>query len=46
MFEIDIHWGGFVDPHSGIASYKVAVGTKPYFSDVIKWKHTGHDTGM
>ena len=40
-----MHWGGFIDPHSGVVSYKIAIGTKPFLTDVIKWKHLGLKTG-
>ena len=46
MIEMNIHWGGFIDPHSGIVSYKVAVGTQPYLSDIIKWTNAGKRTCM
>ncbi|KAK6173123.1 hypothetical protein SNE40_016641 [Patella caerulea] len=37
---INIGWLGFADLHTGISEYRVAVGTKPFFTDlnkVINW---------
>ena len=39
--DLTINWGGFIDPHSGVVMYKVALGTKPYIPDIVRWKDIG-----
>jgi hypothetical protein len=39
--EICANWKGFVDPHSGISSYKVSIGTIPGTGDVMKLTEVG-----
>ena len=36
---VSIHWGGFLDPHSGVISYRLALGTQPHGADVMHWRH-------
>ena len=39
-------WGGFVDPHSPIIFYRVAVGTTPGEQDIWSWQDVGMARGM
>ncbi|XP_046356064.2 uncharacterized protein LOC124134978 [Haliotis rufescens] len=40
------HWSGFDDPHSGLSSFHVSLGTQPYLDDVETDTHTGLGTEM
>ncbi|XP_046569942.1 uncharacterized protein LOC124278267 [Haliotis rubra] len=40
------HWSGFDDPHSGLSSFRVSLGTQPYLDDVVTETHTGLGTEM
>ena len=42
---ITFNWGNFVDPHSGVVLYRVAVGTELASHDVIHWRNVGLKTG-
>ncbi|XP_071093296.1 uncharacterized protein [Haliotis cracherodii] len=35
------YWSGFDDPHSGLMSFHVSVGTQPYLDDVQTTTHAG-----
>ena len=34
MFQICTTWSGFYDPHSGIASYAMGIGSEPGLTDI------------
>lgn len=38
---VSAHWGGFADPHSGIASYEWAIGTSPGAQNVRPFAPVG-----
>ncbi|XP_071092662.1 uncharacterized protein [Haliotis cracherodii] len=40
------HWSGFDDPHSGLSSFHVSLGTQPYLDDVETETHVGLGTEM
>ena len=40
------HWKQFFDPHSGIAFYRVGLGSQPYTDDVEPLTNVGLRTGM
>ena len=42
---ITFNWGCFVDPHSGVVLYRVALGTELTSHDVIHWRNVGLKTG-
>ena len=42
---VSVHWGGFIDPHSGVIEYRLALGTKPLAADLVHWTHMGVKTG-
>jgi hypothetical protein len=39
--EINVHWNGFSDPHSGIAFYRAALGTKPFSENIKPFVNVG-----
>ncbi|XP_046569939.1 uncharacterized protein LOC124278266 [Haliotis rubra] len=40
------YWSGFDDPHSGLSSFQVSLGTEPYLDDVEAETHVGLGTEM
>ena len=42
---INVTWGGFMDPQTGILFYRYAVGSKSYESDIQSWEDVGLHTG-
>ncbi|XP_067670393.1 uncharacterized protein [Haliotis asinina] len=40
------YWSGFDDPHSGLSSFQVSLGTQPYLDDVQAETHVGLGTEM
>jgi len=40
------NWDFAVDPHSGVISYDYAVGTAPYFDDIVSWTNTTSGTSF
>jgi hypothetical protein len=39
--EINVHWDGFSDPHSGIAFYRAALGTEPFSENIEPFMNVG-----
>ena len=42
---IDVNWGGFSDPHTGIMLYRFCLGTTAGLCDARTWEETGLLTG-
>jgi len=38
-------WGSSNDPHSGIQTYSISIGTTPGDSSILNWQNTGNVTG-
>ncbi|XP_053396792.1 uncharacterized protein LOC123551182 [Mercenaria mercenaria] len=41
LSHVNVHWKGFIDPHSGIAYYRVGLGTKAYLDDIEPFFEVG-----
>ena len=39
-----VYWKGFADPHSGLAYFRVGLGSQPAMSDVIPFVYVGLQT--